>query len=209
MTILQSSMKSIIKGICFVSVVLFYMCKPSPNTGENRTVCYYWNHDTDSFSHSYYEDVIIELEFKGDYIVAGHSWTNSDEIDDAREGYSVGGCIVPLSSIVQMGDTLFYSIDYRKVVFLSDGVEYGIYSTEQAINKGYKVWCNNEWFPNRSRRNEFIINYRCIVTDSTLFVTTLTPYGHGMDSFRIFNMKEKSVIRNIDRRIPKRYHDIN
>lgn len=127
-----------------------------------------------------FPDSYLELIFENNQVKQGLFWGDTDEFDDAREGYECGFFILSVSRIRQKGDSLFFILDARKEKFFTSPIPLNITSSQEAIKKGCQLWDIGI--------SDSVVSYAARISKDSLFVRNLTFETYPPE--RIFVRKE-------------------
>jgi len=135
-------MKKIITILAFAALpALLIGCREekvaNPNESQQKDVVYEYAYPYGSEENHY----IVLTEKNGKTV--GLYYGNSDDFDEAREGYDPGFFVVPMNELKIGKDTIRFVLDVKDSNMLDKPINLQIKSTQEALNAGYKNWYNS------------------------------------------------------------------
>jgi hypothetical protein len=126
------------------------------------------------------EDIYIVLKRSGNQF-KGYYYGTTDEFVDVREGYYPGYFVLPMDSLRINEDSIYFVLMPQTKDFFTQPISKDIFSTKDALSKGYYHWDNYDYF-----------NFAKLRKYKGLFVDSITLF---FDKDPIYNISSKKFIK--------------
>jgi hypothetical protein len=90
-------------------------------------------------------DIYIILKKSGDQL-EGYYYGTTDEFVDVSEGYYPGFFVLPMDSLRIKEDSIYFVLMPQTKDFFTQPVSRNVFSTKEALNKGYSHWDNYDHY---------------------------------------------------------------